>query len=502
MRKYCYLMTGSKHWFDAAVELYEKEIAKPVIWLGDNRHLERARQKFGDAVADMNDAVHYPWRLECGDYNGEYGDFFFSKEYLIAKDRCLKMLDRLDHLGMLSRLDREVYVKKVAIWALKRIHDTKPDALIMAESPHSHAQYMIFEIFRYLGIPVARFNSWTIAPLMFLQDMKSGEFVKKEKKLVSEIDDLVRQEVIDYIATIRKLNSDNDYQPEYMVTTKRNSGWLIRKIHSLKVDSLQLLLRDLKVNLKMKIDGEYYPINPFRINLIYRSVIKRRRRINLETELKRYADLNLNLSGKFVYFPLHYEPERTSNPDGEAFNDQMIALIALRKMLPLDVRIVVKEHPSQTYYGTKGILGRSPLFYRILNSINGVCLAATEVSSVSLIKKSLFTATITGTAAVESAILGKKALVFGETWFIDCPNTIKWRADLTYQEINNMQTYDENDIREYFLFRMETDSVIARQNPSREKIYPETIKWKFGESEVHGIVHLVTCFLNKSSAQS
>lgn len=491
-------MTGSEHWFDAAVELYEKGIAKPVIWLGDNRHLHKARQKFGDVVADMNDSVHYPWRLDGVDYNGEYADFFLSIEYLRAKDCCLKMLDRLDHFGMLSRLDREMYTKKIAIWALKKIYESRPDALIMAESPHSHAQYMIFEIFRYLGIPIARFNSWTIAPLLFLQDMNSGRVIKKEE-LSSDIESPVRQEILRYIATIKKLTKDERYEPSYVASQRRNSGWLMRKLKGLSKESLWLLLRDLKINWKMRITGEYYPINPYGINLIYRAIIKKRRRNNLEKALRKYSDPKPDLEGRFVYFPLHYEPERTSNPDGGVFHDQIIAIVALRRILSPDIRIIVKEHPSQTYYGTRGILGRSPLFYKTINSINGVCLAASEVSSISLINRSVFTATITGTSAIESAILGKKSLVFGDTWFIGCPNIIKWRDGLTYQEINDMQIYDESDIQKYFFSRLEEDSVIARQNPSKEKLYPDSGVWKFGKSETHGVVQLMTCFLNETS---
>ena len=34
MKKYCYCMTGNQVWFDAAVELYDRNIAEPVFWLG------------------------------------------------------------------------------------------------------------------------------------------------------------------------------------------------------------------------------------------------------------------------------------------------------------------------------------------------------------------------------------------------------------------------------------------------------------------------------------
>ena len=66
---------------------------------------------------------------------------------------------------------------------------------------------------------------------------------------------------------------------------------------------------------------------------------------------------------EFVYFALHFEPERTTNPDGGFFHDQFLAIIHLRKILPEDVNIFVKEHPSQFKVIDRGLKGRSPLFY-------------------------------------------------------------------------------------------------------------------------------------------
>ena len=34
MKKYCYCMTGNQVWFDAAVELYDRNIAEPVFGWG------------------------------------------------------------------------------------------------------------------------------------------------------------------------------------------------------------------------------------------------------------------------------------------------------------------------------------------------------------------------------------------------------------------------------------------------------------------------------------
>ena len=61
-----------------------------------------------------------------------------------------------------------------------------------------------------------------------------------------------------------------------------------------------------------------------------------------------------------------------------------------------------------------------------------------------LIKNSLFTSTITGTLGFESAIIGKKSIIFGNSWYKGCPNTISWSPSLSYKEImeNKIQNKD------------------------------------------------------------
>ena len=41
-----------------------------------------------------------------------------------------------------------------------------------------------------------------------------------------------------------------------------------------------------------------------------------------------------DLSKEYVFFPLHFEPERTSNPDGREFHDHFIVISKLRELIP------------------------------------------------------------------------------------------------------------------------------------------------------------------------
>ena len=120
MKKYIYFMTNEPQWFDIAVKLYDNNIAEPYLWMGDWNHYKKAKDKFGDEVVEYFDFFKFtPHKIINTDFKSNFNDFFNSNEYFIAKDRVLKMMDRLDDISSLSRLDREVMFNLTVVWILK-----------------------------------------------------------------------------------------------------------------------------------------------------------------------------------------------------------------------------------------------------------------------------------------------------------------------------------------------------------------------------------------------
>ena len=87
-------------------------------------------------------------------------------------------MDRLDDLGMFSRIDREVWFHLVCLWTLENFSRVKPDFIIMSEAPHNHAQYTVFAICDYLDIPILKFSVMTPVPILFSYIYKN-KFYKK-----------------------------------------------------------------------------------------------------------------------------------------------------------------------------------------------------------------------------------------------------------------------------------------------------------------------------------
>lgn len=62
------------------------------------------------------------------------------------------------------------------------------------------------------------------------------------------------------------------------------------------------------------------------------------------------SEAKVNLDCNFVYFPLHMQPEMTTSALGNEYCDQALAIERLRKVLPDDWKIYVKENPKQSQY--------------------------------------------------------------------------------------------------------------------------------------------------------
>jgi hypothetical protein len=135
-------------------------------------------------------------------------------------------------------------------------------------------------------------------------------------------------------------------------------------------------------------------------------------------------------SGKpYVYFPLHLQPELTTDPLGGRYGDQALAIETLRSWLPADVAIVIKENPKQHHEW------RDPGFYERLRSLENVFLVDKRVNTYKLLRNSLMAATITGTVGWESVLMGKPVVVFGAAWYAPLPGAFRFAPSLDYVEV-------------------------------------------------------------------
>ena len=517
MKNYVFFCTSGENWFKISSKIFSKGIAKPTLWIGDDVFYKEAKEIYGESnVKSFMEMVYYSYLLNEINYKGNYYEFFESENYLRAKDRCLKMMDRLDKIGCLSRKDREIYFNNIVLFGLDHFAKYPPDFLLTVVAPHSHAQYAIYEICLFLNIPILKFNQWGVAPCIYLTRMDTGKMVEKES-INKEFKNIIEKSIEDNCMKIIS-NKASKYMPLYM-SRQRNNSKLSKRIISLFQITIPSLmkglfydLRNMIIRLSFIIFGDRYekrykflgcmtknnlynqkdyfnwnlnsiydPINPFGFNFFIREILLFKRRIKLLKSIKSLPEYS-KPKCKFVFFPLAYEHERSSNPDAGIFHEQIIAISWLRKFLPDEIKIIIKEHPTQYFYSLRGPYssrgpnGRSPIFKNLLKNIHNTEFIGINTNSMQILDDCLFVATLTGTVAYEAALLGKKAIIFGETWYTDMPNIYNWNDKIDYSEFIKYRIKSPREVIDFLKQKAINTCAIGTQIGRSEVLFKNTIE--------------------------
>jgi hypothetical protein len=108
---------------------------------------------------------------------------------------------------------------------------------------------------------------------------------------------------------------------------------------------------------------------------------------------------------KFIYFPLHYEPERTLLIGAPMYTNQINVIENIAKSIPIGYKLFVKEHPTMILYGW-----RNTNFYKKIQELPNVELIYHSLSNYDIMKKSSLIISITGSSSLEASFFEKPSI--------------------------------------------------------------------------------------------
>lgn len=225
-------------------------------------------------------------------------------------------------------------------------------------------------------------------------------------------------------------------------------------------------------------DSKY---NAFQYGLVAYKAI--RYKAKLKKHYERHA-IAPDLTKPYIYFPLHYQPEATSNPSGDLFTDQYLAIEQMASVVPDGWQVYVKEHAPQFYTVTEGQKARFRHLYDDLLKIPNVHLVSLNSNPFALVDNAQGVATLTGTVAWEAICRRKPVIVFGLSWCEACPGVLRIRHEEDIRHIPAFlsgYSYDERAVLLYLL-------TIQQQTPLT---YGYMAKAKSSVSEQDCIRHLL-----------
>ncbi|WP_417243496.1 hypothetical protein [Celeribacter sp.] len=446
-----YIPAGRPLWFDLAQHLADAGVAEPVLWLGDGVHDQAAKAAFPDAEVVNFKSINFKRRVPRAHYAGQFSGFWTSPALHEVRDHAIKLMDRSERFGPTSGPEREAYFIELCFWAMSRIVAQDAEVVLMAENPHSAPSYVLYALAGFAGLEVLVFSAWPLAPVVTLRrglwspDLDIGALCVPREAKRTDLIARFRPVVAAYVARFENPKT-YAFVPRYM-QIQAGRDPLAGRVKRLTAP-LKSAVRLLKPRMA------YAALKRGRL---YRSFV-------------RVAE-NAAPKGPYVYFPLHYEPERTTNPDGGLFHDQLRALAQLRALVPAGISICVKEHPSQFNARMMGHQGRTARFYHAVQKVEGVHLVRETVSSAELTLGAEAVATITGTVALEAAILGRRALIFGRAWFEGCPNVTRFDPALDWDAFQAPVLKGSTEICDWLCAHLAACGLPACVNPSNAKYF-------------------------------
>jgi hypothetical protein len=310
--------------------------------------------------------------------------------------------------GMCVDERKNLYYSLLGYW-WGVLNKFKPEAIIFSAPPHPTFSYLIFELARLLKIKTIVFYGTSVAGRMIWCDdfWRGSELLLKElannKDKEFTIDDLNEDLRLYYKFHTNENNDTTPRSAKYVM--KKNNFW--NKI-ILKIKIAFKSLKDFTIFKKTFLYFKKLLVN------------------NAQKEYRRFYNSHPDFSKKFIYLPLHYQPECNTSPLGGVFVNQILMIKILAASLPKGWFVYVKEHPAQWMaFGLNYTDYRYQGYYRQISQIKNVQLIPAKTNSFFLVNQAQAVATVTGTAGWEAILRHKPVLIFGYPWYKDCSGVFR-----------------------------------------------------------------------------
>lgn len=289
-----------------------------------------------------------------------------------------------------------------------------------SSTPHDLVGIIFSQAAKYCGVKTVQVSRTLLSNKILLLE-SHRDFLKIEPRrdlTGKDLEDAVGNELLEAISS----------ESKWIVRSKKINTRSNQR-SGLFISALKFLFKTFKYYLTRPYKDKFY--TPFatanlkflHLTLYIENIKQMLRAARLRFYYNKLAVKEWDMKTPYVFFPLHFQPERSTQPEGDGFDNQYILASMLSRELPRGWKLIVKEHPRQNSIIPPDLrqrFARSKKFYESLKALENVLLVAQDVPSEVLIENAMATATVTGSSGWESLLKGKPAIVFGSAWYSGC----------------------------------------------------------------------------------
>ena len=172
---------------------------------------------------------------------------------------------------------------------------------------------------------------------------------------------------------------------------------------------------------------------------------------------KKYKNHSVSLDDidhryKYILFSANYQPEKSTSPDAQKYYNQLKILKILNNfcLKNKDFKILYKEHPSQFLSKRFGFMEKNKTYYKKIFNFKKLIILNLNTSAYEAINKSIIVATATSETALQSVLLNKPSIIFGNVWFANCRGIFQYKKNLKkIITTAKKQKYSKEDVKNF-----------------------------------------------------
>lgn len=415
------------------------------------RHQETAEELLPEAILHENKKAFKgipPAEL------ASYGNQPLDKEILDKYEKhryvIYKLMNRIDSGCDFRHDERERFFNTLIRYWHNALVGLEIDAAVFNNDPHNPANYAIYAVCKENNIDTLVIcstnlpNRYTIKtnihdPPKCVRETYVNEYNELD---VSEISDDITNYLDDKQEEYSRPSSVKiDYSNPFRTNLKHLASLVFHFITSKETTTYD----------KVKgrpIENQYIPL----WKNIYREF---KARLYLKQLKDHYQSLTtaVDIDKKYVYVPLHKQPELNTTPMGGVYSHLYLVIHLLSHCIPDGWSLYVKEHPNQFRSELAGNRGRIRQDYDDMVALDNVCFVNYSNDPYPLIDNSQAIATITGSTGWEALLRGTPIIAFGNAWYRCCEGVyyVESRTDLrqALEEIRHGDGVDGESVKKF-----------------------------------------------------
>ena len=282
----------------------------------------------------------------------------------------------------------------------------KPDFLII-KNPDYHHNLLLYELCKSHGITVLTINHTRLGIRHLISE--EPDRVSKQNELIKNFHNSEEKTFEDLQNFVQRYSKQVSVIPhEYHVSMKKQ---------------LHASLRYLFVVCNSEYRKYFVNFGRTRTRILTNESLLAFKRLYRESFLKNNLKHKIPEEEPFVYFSLHFQPERSTLVAVPFYQNQVEVISHVARSLPIEYKLYVKEHPAQKKYGWRPVS-----YYKSILNFPNVEFLHPSIPNSDVLKKSSLVISIAGTPSLEAAFYKKPSIVFSDVGFASLPSVYRVKS--------------------------------------------------------------------------